>query len=90
MWTEPSTDIQTPETNNKSADGVANPAVVESVASGSIGEELGLEPGDKLVSINGIKPRDIIDYQFLTAEEKLIIQKTQNSLHREKHFHQLR
>ncbi len=51
------------------------PAVVASVEEGSIGEELGFEVGDQLISINGVKPRDLIDYKFLIAEEniKLII-----------------
>ena len=47
------------------------PAVVASIQSGSIGEELGFEVGDQLISINGIKPRDLIDYKFLIAEENL-------------------
>ena len=47
------------------------PAVVESIEAGSIGEELGFEVGDQLISINGVKPRDLIDYKFLIAEESL-------------------
>ena len=47
------------------------PAVVEFIEAGSIGEEVGFEVGDKLISINGIQPRDLIDYKFLIAEEKL-------------------
>jgi len=45
------------------------PAIVSSIETGSIGEELGFEIGDQLISINGIKPRDLIDYKFLIAEE---------------------
>ena len=47
------------------------PAVVESIEVGSIGEELGFEVGDQLISINGVKPRDLIDYKLLIAEESL-------------------
>ena len=47
------------------------PAVVSSVEEGSIGKELGFEVGDQLISINGIKPRDLIDYKFLMAEENI-------------------
>ncbi len=47
------------------------PAVVASIEEGSIGEELGFEVGDQLISINGIKPRDLIDYKFLIAEENI-------------------
>ena len=48
-----------------------NPAVIESIEPGSIGEELGFEVGDQLISINGVQPRDLIDYKFLIAEEIL-------------------
>ena len=47
------------------------PAVVESVTPGSIGEELGFEPGDQILSINGVRPRDLIDFRFLIVEEEL-------------------
>jgi len=47
------------------------PAVVDSVEPGSIGEELGFEPGDQLLSINGVRPRDLIDYRYLCVEEEL-------------------
>ncbi len=47
------------------------PAIVASIQEGSIGEELGFEIGDRLISINGIKPRDLIDYKFLIAEENI-------------------
>ncbi len=47
------------------------PAVIESIEPGSIGEEIGFEIGDQLISINGIQPRDIIDYRFLIAEEEI-------------------
>ena len=45
------------------------PAIVASIETGSIGEEIGFEIGDQLISINGVKPRDLIDYKFLIAEE---------------------
>ena len=41
---------------------------------GSIAEELGFEPGDRLVSINGKAPRDLIDYQFLCADDVLTLE----------------
>jgi len=47
------------------------PALITAVLPGSIGAELGFEPGDRLVSINGQLPRDLIDYQFLCADEVL-------------------
>jgi putative radical SAM enzyme (TIGR03279 family) len=45
------------------------PALITAVLPGSIAAEMGLEAGDRLVSINGDRPRDLIDYQFLCADE---------------------
>jgi putative radical SAM enzyme (TIGR03279 family) len=47
------------------------PAVITKVLPGSIAEEIGFEPGDSIVAINGQRPRDLIDYQFLCADEFL-------------------
>ena len=60
------------------------PAVVATIEEGSIGEELGFEVGDQLVSINGVKPRDLIDYKFLIADEniQLIILDEKGKTHR--------
>ena len=50
------------------------PGIVQFVEPGSIGEDLGIQAGDKIVSINGKKPRDVIDYRFLICEEELKIE----------------
>ncbi len=50
-----------------------NPAEIESVENNSIAEEIGFESGDSIISINGKKPRDLIDYQILICEEILDI-----------------
>ena len=34
--------------------------VIARVAPGSVGEEVGIEPGDRLVSINGVVLRDVV------------------------------
>ncbi|MFP4299939.1 MAG: TIGR03279 family radical SAM protein [Spirulinaceae cyanobacterium] len=47
------------------------PAKITQVIPDSIGAELGFEPGDAIVAINGTQPRDLIDYQFLCADEIL-------------------
>ena len=47
------------------------PALIEAVQRNSIGKDLGFQPGDKLLSINGVQPRDLIDYKYLIAEEQL-------------------
>jgi putative radical SAM enzyme (TIGR03279 family) len=50
-----------------------NNGIIKLVHKGSIGEELGLKPGDEIVSINGKKLIDIIDYLFLVSDEELEI-----------------
>ncbi|WP_315118083.1 DUF512 domain-containing protein [uncultured Clostridium sp.] len=40
----------------------------------SIGEEVGIEPGDVLISINGNAVNDIIDYKFLMADEYILVE----------------
>jgi putative radical SAM enzyme (TIGR03279 family) len=47
------------------------PALIRNVLPDSIAAEVGFEAGDQLVSINGQAPRDLIDYQFLCADEFL-------------------
>ncbi|WP_317105827.1 TIGR03279 family radical SAM protein [Chroococcidiopsis sp. SAG 2025] len=47
------------------------PARISKVLPDSIAAEIGFEPGDAIVSINDTRPRDLIDYQFLCADEVL-------------------
>ena len=60
-----------------------NPPRISSIIPNSIAEEIGFEIGDRLVSINKIKPRDLIDYQFLCADEflKLEVIDIQGEIH---------
>ncbi len=50
-----------------------NPAIIDTIDSDSIAAEIGFEPGDAIISINGIQPRDLIDYQILISDEFLEI-----------------
>ena len=45
--------------------------IIEDVVLGSIADELGVDPGDTLVSINGKVVKDVIDYRYLNADEIL-------------------
>lgn len=57
------------EVNVKNANNIIN-----KVYDGSIAEELGIEIGDLLVSINDQPIRDIIEYRFLLSEEYLEVE----------------
>jgi putative radical SAM enzyme (TIGR03279 family) len=50
---------------------IYRPARITKVLPDSIAAEIGFESGDAIVSINGTRPRDLIDYQFLCADEVL-------------------
>ena len=47
---------------------------IEGVAPGSIFEELEIEKGDTLLTINGMPVADIMDYRYLQADEQLMIE----------------
>lgn len=47
--------------------------VVKEIEAGSIAEELGIEPGDKLLSINDIEIEDVFDYHFYVNDEELVL-----------------
>lgn len=45
--------------------------VIKSVDPGSIGDELGLEPGDQLLTIDGHELEDIFDYEYYIQSESI-------------------
>lgn len=47
--------------------------IVKNVEAGSIAEELGIVPGDRLISIDGQEIEDIFDYQFYEESEELLL-----------------
>lgn len=47
------------------------PAVVNSVAPDSIAEDLELETGDEIVSVNGAKLLDLVDYRYYMMSEEV-------------------
>ena len=78
MWNEPSAGIALAEAHARTVKGeqlrLPQPALVAHVEPDSIGEALGFQPGDRLLSINGIRPRDLIDIQVLCSEEELVLE----------------
>jgi putative radical SAM enzyme (TIGR03279 family) len=73
VWNEPSAGIALAALEGE-PNRLPAPAVVATVEPGSIGEELGFQPGDRLLSINGRRPRDLIDVQVLVGEEELTLE----------------
>ena len=47
--------------------------IISAVVPGSIAEEMEIEPGDVLVSVNGQVPEDVFDYRYLLNEEQVLV-----------------
>jgi putative radical SAM enzyme (TIGR03279 family) len=47
--------------------------IIKEIEAGSIAEELELEPGDELISINGTEILDVLDYHFLIKDDELTV-----------------
>jgi putative radical SAM enzyme (TIGR03279 family) len=47
---------------------------IATIENDSIAEELGIETGDLLISINGIKIQDVLDYKFLLAADYIEVE----------------
>ncbi len=49
-------------------------AIISEILKNSIAEELEFKKGEKILSINGEKPKDMIDYKFLVCNEEIEIE----------------
>jgi len=58
---------------------VPSPLVV-AVAPGSPADEAGLLAGDEIVALNGVRPRDVIEWQLLTDEAELSLEVSRGGL----------
>ena len=50
------------------------PATVSSVIEGSIAEELGIQAGDEILSIDDMKMQDMIDYNFMCKSDFITVE----------------
>jgi len=46
---------------------------IDRVEEGSLAHKAGIRPGDRLISVNGLPLRDVIDFRFVTADEDLTL-----------------
>ena len=47
--------------------------IVSTVHPGSFGEEMGIEPGDRLLAINGNTIEDVFDYHYYVDDENIVL-----------------
>ncbi len=47
--------------------------LIKEIEAGSIADELGIEPGDRLLAINDIEIEDVFDYHFYVNDEELTL-----------------
>jgi len=58
--------------------------LVRGVAPSSLADEIGIEPGDRILSANGHLLRDVIDFQFYAGDEMVVLEVV-----RDDEFHRL-
>ncbi|MDR1616608.1 MAG: DUF512 domain-containing protein [Syntrophomonadaceae bacterium] len=49
-------------------------AIITRVSKGSIADEMGIEAGDCLISMAGLPVEDILDYQFASQDDEIIVE----------------
>ena len=52
---------------------MANEHKIRSVQPGSIAWEMGIEPGDRLLSVDGQEIEDVFDYRYYIEEEEILL-----------------
>jgi len=64
------TEVRRPHAPRRPNDG----GIIDNVRPGSIADDLGLRPGDRIVAIDGRTLRDAVDFQFYAAEESISVE----------------
>ena len=67
-------DITNPTRQRRTALAPERAGVLEHVALGSLGAELGLRAGDRVLKVNNRPLRDILDFQFYASEEEVLLE----------------
>ncbi len=78
MGVERVIDIVNPERKRRAALLAERPNEVNHVTRGSLGDEIGIEPGDRILKVNNHPLRDILDFQFYASEEEVILEIERN------------
>ena len=71
-------DIANPRRRRRVALPPEVPAVINSIAPGSLGDEIGLRAGDRVISVNGQHLRDVIDFAYYSDDEEVTLEVLQD------------
>jgi len=52
---------------------MAHEHIIKKIEPGSIADELGIEPGDRLLAVNDMEIEDVFDYHFYINDEELVL-----------------
>lgn len=74
MGVERTIDIANPTRKRRTALRPDFPGLVDHVAGGSLAEEIGIEVGDRVVTVNGNPLRDAIDFQYYADVEEVVVE----------------
>lgn len=74
MGVERTIDIANPARKRRTALRPDFPGLVDHVAEGSLAEEIGIEVGDRIVTVNGNALRDAIDFQYYADVEEVVVE----------------
>ena len=74
MGVERTIDIANPTRKRRTALRPDFPGLVDHVAGGSLAEEIGIEVGDRIVTVNGNPLRDAIDFQYYADVEEVVVE----------------
>ncbi|MBR2068418.1 MAG: DUF512 domain-containing protein [Candidatus Gastranaerophilales bacterium] len=47
--------------------------IIDDIIPNSIADELDIKKGDKIISINNVKPKDIIEYSYIINDEEIVL-----------------
>lgn len=67
-------DVANPKKRRRVALRPEIPAVIQSVAPGALADEIGLAPGDRIITVNGQRLRDVIDFAYYSDQEEVTLE----------------
>jgi putative radical SAM enzyme (TIGR03279 family) len=71
---ERASDIGNPTRRRRVALKPENPAAIDAVVPGTLADEIGIQAGDRLLTVNGHSLRDVLDFRFYADVEEVVLE----------------